>query len=93
MKTPESAVRHPLSTAAHYLHKGILIVMSRRADVGARTTITAACAGREADGEFMMDGKVRKVVGWVETEEGRRVQERVFKEILGAIGVKEGDLV
>ncbi len=80
--TPKKAVSHPISTAFHYLHLGMIYLMSRRPDVGARTTVTAACAGREADGEFMMDGKVTKVVGWVETEEGRRVQERVFKEIL-----------
>ena len=72
---------------------GMLILMSRRADVGARTTITAACAGREADGEFMMDGKVTKVVEWVETEEGRRVQKKVFEEILEAIGVKEEEFL
>ena len=93
MKPPENAVFHPLGTATHYAIKGMLIALSRRADVGARTIVTAACAGKEADGEFMMDGQVREVVGWVLTEEGSRVQERVFREILGAAGVKEGDLL
>lgn len=93
VKPPESAVFHPLATVTHYASKGMLIALSRRAEVGARTIVTAACAGKEADGEFMMDGRVREVVGWVLTEEGRRVQERVFREILGAAGVQEGDLV
>lgn len=93
MKPPENAVFHPLATAIHYATKGMLSALSRRAELGARTIVTAACAGKEADGAFMMDGRVREVVGWVLTEEGSRVQERVFREILEATGVKEGDLV
>ena len=67
--------------------------MGRTAEVGARALVTGACAGREANGEFIMDGQPRAVVAWVETDEGRRVQERVYEEICGAIGVGNGDLV
>lgn len=62
-------------------------MVARTAEVGARTLVSGACAGQEAHGEFMMDGVVRGVVAWVDTEEGRRVQERVWREVCEAIGL------
>lgn len=69
----------------------MLTIFARTGDVGARTLVSAACAGREADGQFMMDGRVRRPVGWVEGKEGRKVQGRVFEEIWEAGGLGDGE--
>ncbi len=70
----------------------MLAVVARTAEVGARTLVSGACAGEEAQGEFMMDGVVRRVVGWVETEEGRRVQRKVWREACESFGFEEGEV-
>jgi hypothetical protein len=70
----------------------LLAILARTTEVGARTLVAGACAGEEADGEFLMDGRVRGVVGWVETEDGRRCPQRVFEEVCDAMGYSQGQV-
>lgn len=86
---PRQPLLHPLETLAYLFERTLVAVLARTGEVGARTLVTAACAGRDADGQFMMDGQVRAVAEWVETEEGRRVQRRVYDELCEVIGRKD----
>ena len=72
-------------------------VMARKTDVGARTLVSAACAGPKshggymADGEVVEDGRSTGVSKFVRSEEGRMVQERVWAELKAKLeGIKPG---
>jgi len=57
-------------------------LLFRSVEVGARTFVTAACAGKESHGKFMADGVLQDVEGWIGTGLGNRVQEKVWVQTL-----------
>jgi hypothetical protein len=76
------------ATLAYFGQTIMLKLVGRTTEVGARTLVGAACAGKDADGQFMMDGVVRRPLSWVEAEEGKGVQRRVFEEIFDVFKLK-----
>ncbi|GKZ91934.1 hypothetical protein CBS76997_9975 [Aspergillus niger] len=61
----------------------MLRLLGRTAEVGSRTLVTAAAAGRESHGQYMSNGVVcpRELSSFVTSEEGRRTQKRVWEEL------------
>ncbi|OJJ97565.1 hypothetical protein ASPACDRAFT_45657 [Aspergillus aculeatus ATCC 16872] len=57
-------------------------ILERTTEVGARTLVLAASAPKSSYGEFQSDGKNQNVESWIYTEEGRRVQKKVFEQTL-----------
>lgn len=69
--------------------------LARTTEVGSRTLVLAALAGRETHGEYMSDGVVAKTSAFVRSEQGKMAQGRVWRELsekLEAIqpGILEG---
>lgn len=79
------------TSLAYFGQTTALKFVGRTAEVGARTLVAAACAGKEADGQFMMDGLVKRPVGWIEGKEGKVVQKRGFEEIIDAFELRDDE--
>ncbi|PHH59773.1 hypothetical protein CDD81_2577 [Ophiocordyceps australis] len=58
------------------------VVFARSARVGSRTLVAAAGAGAESHGKYMSEGEVAEPSEWVRSEEGKRVQRRVWEEVV-----------
>lgn len=56
-------------------------VLARTTEVGSRTLVASALAGKDTHGEYMSDCAVAKTAPLVGSEEGKRAQERVWKEL------------
>lgn len=56
-------------------------ILARTTEVGGRTLVHAACAGKESHGEYMSDGVVKQPSVFVRSEEGRKAGERVWAEL------------
>ncbi|KAL4900493.1 hypothetical protein BDW74DRAFT_188151 [Aspergillus multicolor] len=68
-------------------------IFARREEVGARTTVTAASAGVETHGRYMVNGLVadEALSERVYNGEGRRIQKRLWGEFVDIVeGVKPG---
>ncbi|KAL2814697.1 hypothetical protein BDW59DRAFT_176347 [Aspergillus cavernicola] len=68
-------------------------LFARTTEVGARTVLAAASAGREAHGGYMVNGVVatEAVSGFVCSEDGKTAQKRVWEELGGILeGVRPG---
>ncbi|KAL4733686.1 hypothetical protein BDV11DRAFT_213541 [Aspergillus similis] len=68
-------------------------LFARKEEVGARTTVTAASAGVEAHGKYMVNGVVadEALSERVYNEEGRKIQKRLWKELTDILeGTKPG---
>jgi NAD(P)-dependent dehydrogenase (short-subunit alcohol dehydrogenase family) len=59
------------------------MVLARSTEVGSRTLVAGAAAGDESHGAYMTDGKVDNgaLSDFVRSEEGKRVQEKVWGEL------------
>ncbi|KAK3723945.1 hypothetical protein LTR37_001429 [Vermiconidia calcicola] len=75
----------------------IKFFLARSTEVGSRTLVASAMAGEESHGTYMSDGLVadKKLSPFVQGEEGREGQEKVWKELKGILeemekGVTEG---
>ncbi|KAJ7285116.1 hypothetical protein C8J57DRAFT_709859 [Mycena rebaudengoi] len=66
-----------------YIVLAVRAVAARSRDVGARTLIYAVSAGKETHGEMMTDYNVWQTPFWV-TEEGKKLQKRLWEETLTA---------
>lgn len=67
------------------------LILARSTEVGSRTLVAAAAAGRESHGCYMADCVVREPSAWVRSEKGVRTQERVWEECREILeGVSEG---
>lgn len=65
--------------------------LARTAEVGARTLVHAALAGKESHGMYLSDCKVEEPGENVTSEEGRRVQKVVWEELVGILeGIRPG---
>ncbi|PSN66472.1 putative short-chain dehydrogenase/reductase family protein [Corynespora cassiicola Philippines] len=63
------------------------LVFARSAEVGSRTLVSAAAAGRESHGRYLTDGVVWEggLGAFVKSEEGEEVQGRVWGEVKGVL--------
>ncbi len=57
-------------------------IIARTTEVGSRTLVAAASSGQESHGRYMADGVVSTESPWVLSEEGKRVGERVWRELM-----------
>lgn len=53
-------------------------VLARTTEMGSRTLVHAALAGKETHGEYMENSNVASIASWVRSEEGKKTQERVW---------------
>jgi retinol dehydrogenase 12 len=60
-------------------------LLARSTEVGSRTLLAGACAGEGSHGMYMSDCENRDVVPWIETEEGARVQKKVYQQTLAVL--------
>ncbi|KAF3067449.1 Short-chain dehydrogenase TIC 32, chloroplastic [Daldinia childiae] len=56
-------------------------LVGRTAEMGARTYVLAASAGRESHGRYMEDGEISRESGFVYSQEGQVVQKRAYIEL------------
>ncbi|KAL8722887.1 MAG: hypothetical protein Q9225_000720 [Loekoesia sp. 1 TL-2023] len=56
-------------------------IMGRSAEEGSRALVDAIARGKESHGEYLSDCKVAKVSDWVRSKEGKKTQERIWKEV------------
>lgn len=71
----------------------VKFLLARSTEVGSRTLVAAAAAGRESHGKYMSDGKVDEAAlsKFVGSEEGRETAGRVWEELVQILeGVEEG---
>ncbi|KAH7388889.1 short-chain dehydrogenase/reductase-like protein [Cadophora sp. MPI-SDFR-AT-0126] len=65
--------------------------LARTTEVGSRTLVSAAAASEDMHGMYLQDLKVKEPSRWVRSEEGKEVQKKVFKELLGILeGIEPG---
>lgn len=66
-------------------------LIGRTTEMGSRTLVAAASAGEESHGKYMTDCLVREPSKWVRSDEGKKSQERVYKELLEILeGIEPG---
>ena len=59
----------------------IIKMLARKPEVGARALVYGACAGVEAHGGYLPDCKLTDLKGLAAGEEGRKLQEWVWREL------------
>jgi len=65
--------------------------LARTTEVGSRTLVSAAAASEDTHGMYLQDLKVKEPSRWVRSEEGKEVQKKVYKELLGILeGIAPG---
>lgn len=70
---------------------GKIAMRARSTEVGSRTLVHAASAGRESYGEYLSNCEVALVGNFVRTAEGKKVQEMVWREVMGRLeGIEPG---
>jgi retinol dehydrogenase-12 len=57
-------------------------LLARTTEVGSRTLVTAAGAGTESQGQYMSNCYVTPPSPFVRSEEGKKTQDRVYKELM-----------
>ncbi|KAF2026136.1 retinol dehydrogenase 12 [Setomelanomma holmii] len=67
------------------------LFLARTTEVGSRTLVIAGSSGVGSHGEYQSDGKITPPSEWVRSEEGAKVQKRVWDELVGKLeGIKKG---
>ncbi|KAF1967489.1 short chain dehydrogenase [Bimuria novae-zelandiae CBS 107.79] len=61
---------------------GKIAMRARTTEVGSRTLVHAASAGRESYGEYLSNCQVALVGNFVRSKEGKQVQEMVWREVM-----------
>lgn len=61
------------------------IMRARTTEEGSRTLVHAAQAGPQSHGEFLMDCKVSAPSKFVLSADGKKAEERVWKELSGKL--------
>jgi retinol dehydrogenase-12 len=68
-----------------------LALIGRTTEVGSRCLVSAAAAGRETHGEYLDSFRVSEPSAFVLSEEGRKVQPRVYGELMEVLeGIEPG---
>jgi len=66
-------------------------LFARPTEVGARTVVYGALAGLELHGQYVPDCKISPSLALAGGEEGKRLQERVWRELRVVLeGIREG---
>ncbi|KAF1936221.1 NAD(P)-binding protein [Clathrospora elynae] len=66
-------------------------LLARTTEVGARTLVHAASQGVESHGKYLSDAQITEPSVYVRSEEGKKDQERVWKELTKKLeGISEG---
>jgi retinol dehydrogenase-12 len=60
-------------------------LFARSTEVGSRTLLAGACAGEGSHGMYMSDCENQNVAPWIETEDGARVQKKVYEQTLAVL--------
>ncbi len=60
-------------------------LIARTTEVGSRTLVHSAAAGRESHGQYMSECKVKEPSSFVRSKEGALAQERVHKELMAIL--------
>jgi retinol dehydrogenase-12 len=77
-----SSLRRSAIGVAKWGLRAFKAVLARTTEEGARTHVAAAAAGKESHGEYMSDCLVTPPSKFVESEEGKKTQERVYTELM-----------
>jgi retinol dehydrogenase 12 len=65
-----------------YFITGVRWIMARSTEVGSRTLVAGACAGSASHGKYMADSANQEPAQWISTEEGVKLQRRVYEQTL-----------
>lgn len=60
----------------------VKFLLARTTEVGSRTLVSSAAAGKESHGRYMSNCMVTEPSAFVRSEEGEKTQERVYTELL-----------
>jgi retinol dehydrogenase 12 len=63
-----------------YFVAAVQSILARSTEVGSRTLVAGACAGSANHGKYMADGANQEPARWISTEEGARLQRRVYEQ-------------
>src|SRR5271170_888531 len=74
-----------LKGPAVYIVAGLKWIMARSTEVGSRTLVAGACAGKASHGKYMADSANQEPAGWISTEEGVKLQRRVYEQTLDVL--------
>jgi retinol dehydrogenase-12 len=67
------------------------VLVARSTDVGSWTLFAGAVGGKETNGKYMSNCIVAEPAAWIETEEGKRVGKKVWKDFVRVLeGVEPG---
>lgn len=61
------------------------LLLARTTEVGSRTLVHAAAQGTESHGQYLSDCGITPPSTYVRSEEGKRDQERVWKELVAKL--------
>jgi len=61
------------------------LLMARTTEMGSRTLVAAAAAGKESHGQYMSECRVAQPSEFVRSEEGKKTQERVYTELIAIL--------
>ena len=65
--------------------------IARTTEMGSRTIVAAAAAGKDSHGIYMEDSKNGEVSRWVRSPKGAEVQKKVYDELLSILdGIHSG---
>lgn len=65
-----------------YFVSALLRILARKTEVSSRTLVAGVCAGIGSHGQYMADCKNQEPVAWISTEEGARIQRRVYEQTI-----------
>lgn len=82
--------RHAPGFLRAVLEIGVRII-GRTSEMGSRSLLAAAAAGRDTHGRYMDNCKLRDPGPFVLSEEGQQLQERVYNELMEVLeGIQPG---
>ena len=67
-------------------------LIGRSAEVGSRVIVDAAAAGPESHGKWLDTFKEREPSAYVRSEEGQKMQQRLYDELMEILGRVEPDI-
>jgi retinol dehydrogenase-12 len=80
-----SALSREISGIRSVIFGLLKLLLARTTEVGSRTLVVAAAIGEESHGEYMSECLVEDPSEFVRSDEGKKTQERVYKELMGIL--------
>ena len=81
-----------VSGIKRYLISGLQYLVARSTEIGSRALVAGACAGLGSHGKYMSDCVNLEPAGWIQTEEGARLQRRVYEQTMDVLEKVEPDI-